>query len=80
MTDEQLRAIAEKQSCQPEEFRDSVDMFFMLQSALRVLDQAGYVCVPKEPTDDMVAAGLNGTSPDEVWREMIAALSQEKGR
>lgn len=44
--------------------------------ALVILDAAGYVVVPKRPTDEMVIEGLHPAIPgsvSEIYREMIKA-------
>jgi hypothetical protein len=48
---------------------------------LAALDAAGYVIVPKEPTQEMIEAGwaaAHDESAAECWRDMLAA-SQQKG-
>lgn len=43
MKQEMVREIAEKQSCRPEEWRDSGEIAHCLTTAIRILEQAGFV-------------------------------------
>lgn len=46
---------------------------------LAALDAAGYVCVPREPTEAMVDAAYwpaHDENAKEVWEQMVAASSK----
>jgi hypothetical protein len=49
------------------------------KTVIAALDAAGYVVVPKEPTEEMRTSGIqaydeNGPSAAAIWRAMIEAL------
>lgn len=99
MTDEQIRLIAEMEAnvwAESVHLRDGPDRDRLaaqkatlikndLGEALRILDQAGFVCVPKNPPDDLVETMMdnNPTSwtedtdnnfPCEVVTDIYAAI------
>lgn len=94
MTDEQIREIAEKEVAthydehrlaKNERYKRDVEaQAGAFRYALRILDQAGFVCVPKEPTRDAIRAGcravsmLTHTGAEVCYRAMLTALSQDK--
>jgi hypothetical protein len=48
----------------------------LVSQALAILDDAGYVAVPKHPTREMVTEGLHPAIPgsvSEIYKEMIKA-------
>lgn len=48
----------------------------LVARAIVILDDAGYVAVPKQPTRDMILEGLHPAIPgnvSEIYREMIKA-------
>ena len=48
----------------------------LVDQAISILDQAGYVVVPKHPTYEMVTEGLHPAIPgsvSEIYKEMIKA-------
>jgi hypothetical protein len=55
---------------------------FIADSLLEALDAAGYVIVPKEPTREMLRAGVRvGVAPMEfIYRAMLAASQQKAGQ
>jgi 5,10-methenyltetrahydromethanopterin hydrogenase len=44
-----------------------------LRDAQRIFEAAGFVIVPREPTKDMLDAGLEGAYPKDIYRAMIEA-------
>lgn len=53
------------------------------RAALEAIEQAGFVIVPREPTDEMIEAGLAnnfGKYPNAAWEAMLdAALTEQPG-
>jgi hypothetical protein len=50
------------------------------QQVLMELDAAGYICVPREPTKEMLAAGWAPAHMEdafETWKAMIASIESE---
>lgn len=53
-------------------------MLSAMRAALAAAEQAGWVLVPKEPTEKMIAAGTGQQYSGNVWREMLYAAPQQQ--
>lgn len=53
------------------------------RTALSVLDAAGYVCVPRVPTEEMLKAAYWSAHEENaagVWEDMILELGNKNGK